>query len=687
MSPSSILIACYLMHIQAVRWVSSITIIRNPIIYPVGHPLHYSRLNSSRLHLSLLLFSILFLVDMVFSGSTMAAVIPGNGERSQDRPNILWLVSEDNSPETISYYGDPAAYTPNIDRLASRGIAFRHAFSNAPVCGVARSTLIAGMHAPATGMHQMRYRIDVPGEIEDLFYPRLLQKAGYYTTNNAKTDYNVTGPHGRFWDDSSDEAHYKNRPEGQAFFAVFNNHDPHESRMFLDVMANDPDTDPDAIQLPPYHPDVPKIRRSWAHYFDLNTRMDAWVGDMMQELEDLGLADNTIVFYYSDHGGVLPRSKRFLYHSGTAVPMIVHFPEKWQHLAPADPGSWMDDIVGFVDLPPTILSLIGAPIPDEYHGRAFLGQSARASDVPVYLYRDRMVQHYDMQRGVFDGEYRYIKNYMPHRPNGQYIHFPFRMQSMQAWYHEWANDRTTPEQSRFWLPQPPEELYHTASDSWEVRNLAHDPEFAGKLMELRKATRDYVLRYGDAGFMPDDMHDPLRGDLTLYEYIRSNDYLLEKLVDIAGMASSRNPEFLPQLKQAMQDPYGPVRFWGALGCLVLGYDAVGMRSSLESLLDDEYASVRVMTAEALGRLGDLDTAIETFSKVLDSELDVELLYAVNALASLDVDEKYHAELLSKLRPLAEDENRIVRGDQEYSRRTATYLVIKWTEDEYPPIFE
>jgi len=175
--------------------------------------------------------------------------------------------------------------------------------------------------------------------------------------------------------------------------------------------------------------------------------------------------------------------------------------------------------------------------------------------------------------------------------------------------------------------------------------------------------------------------------MTLYEYIRSGDYPLERLVDIADVASSRNPEHLPQLKQAMQDSYGPIRFWGALGCLVLGYDAIGMRSSLESLLDDEYASVRVMAAEALGRLGDMDTAIKTLSKVLDNELDEELLYAVNALASLDVDEQYHPELLSKLRPLADDENRNVRGNQEYSRRTATYLLMKWTEDDYPPIFE
>jgi N-sulfoglucosamine sulfohydrolase len=652
-----------------------------------------------RIGAGFMVIAMLFLVDIFFSGCSRAAVLPENNgrdkNRDQDRPNILWLVSEDNSPETIGVYGNPAAYTPHIDRLASGGIVFRHAFSHSPVCAVARSTLLSGMHSPSTGMHQMRSRIVQPPEIEALFYPNLLRKAGYYTTNNSKTDYNLPAPHRRFWDESSDDAHYKNRAEGQPFFAVFNNHDPHESSMFLDVMANDPGADPDLVELPPYHPDIPKIRRSWAHYFDMNTLMDTWVGGKLAELEELGLAENTIVFYYGDHGGVLPRSKRFLYHTGTAVPLVVYFPEKWQHLAPSEPGSWSDELVGFVDFPPTLLSLIGEPIPEQYQGRAFLGPQAKVSKSgidpepeidPVFLYRDRMVQQYDMQRGVFDGEYRYIRNFMPHRPNGQYIHFPFRMQAMQAWYAHWASGKATPEQSLFWLPQPSEELYHTASDPWEVHNLAGDPAYAEKLGELREATRRYKLNYRDAGFIPDDMHQALTGGMTLYEYIRSDAYPLDYLVDLAEKATSRNPEYLPELLWAMQEDYAPARFWGALGCLVLGYDAMAARSGLTFLLDDEFASVRVMAAEALGRMGDMDLAIAALSDVLDSELESELLYAVNALASLDVPEKYHGVLLNKLRPIAYDEERVIRGSFEYSRRTATYLVLKWTEDTYPPIY-
>jgi N-sulfoglucosamine sulfohydrolase len=644
-------------------------------------------------HIPINLFGLLFLAQILFSGCSRATVLPeqagGDTDRNQDRPNILWLVSEDNSPETIGVYGNPAAYTPNIDMLASGGITFRHALAHSPVCAVARSVLLSGMHSPSTGMHQMRSRTaQLPG-VEEFFYPLMLQKAGYYTTNNAKTDYNLPGDHARFWNESSEQAHYRNRAEGQPFFAVFNNHDTHESGMFLDVMTNEPITDPSIVSLPPYHPDTPIMRRSWAHYFDRNRDMDTWVGDKLAELQEYGLAENTIVFYYGDHGGVLPRSKRFLYHTGTAVPMVVYFPEKWQHLAPSEPGSWSDDLVGFVDLPPTLLSLIGEPIPEQYQGRPFLGGEAIVSEsaqAPVYLYRDRMVQQYDMQRGVFDGEYRYIRNFMPHRPNGQYIHYPFRMQSMQEWYRVWASGDATQEQSIFWMPQPPEELFHTASDPWEVQNLAENPAYAHKLQELRERTNQYMLTYRDAGFIPDDMYGALLGNLTLYEYIRTDAYLLEYLIDIAAKASSRNPDYLPELIQAMQNDYAPARFWGALGCIVLGDGAVDARLTLMSLLEDEFASVRVMAAEALGFMGDMDLAIRILSEVLDSEMEHDLLYAVNALASFDVPKQYHQQLLDKLHSIAYDEQRVVRGSFDYSRRTATYLVLKWTQEEYPPIY-
>ena len=612
---------------------------------------------------------------------------PAESDLELERPNILWLVSEDNSPETISVYGDPAAVTPNIDRLAKEGLVYTNAYSNAPVCSVARSVLISGMHAPSLGLHHHRTRIEVPEHIEVLFYPRLLQQAGYYTSNNAKTDYNVPEPHGRYWNESGSEAHYKNRGPGQPFFAVFNNHLSHEGQMFLDVIEKEPETDPAGITLPDYHPDIPEMRRSWAHYYDLNREMDDWVGRMLDELEEAGLSEDTIVMYYSDHGGVLPRSKRSLYHTGTAVPLVVYIPEKWQHLIDQEPGSEVERIVNFVDLPPTLMSLAGVDIPDSYQGHAFLGDKTEPADDTAFLYRDRMDQNFDMQRGVFDGRYRYIRNFMPHRPNGQYHNYPFRMQAMRAWYMEWAKGQTTPVQSRYWLPQEPEELYDRENDPWEVNNLADDPTYAGKLAELRSHMNRHMLQVRDAGLIPFDMFEALSGDQTLYEYTQSTEYPLERLIEIAGKASSRNPALLSELRQAMHDDYAPVRFWGAVGALVLGYEARTVKQDLENLLNDEYVSIRASAAEALGRMNQMDRAVESLREQLNSDRNDELLYSLNALAHLDVEERFHSGLLEKIRPIAGDVNRPVIGDPfEHSRRVAQYLHLKWTEDEYPPYY-
>lgn len=604
-----------------------------------------------------------------------------------DQPNILWLTSEDNSPETISIYGDPAAHTPNIDRLAKQGLVFRNAFSNAPVCSVARSVLISGMHAPSLGLHHHRTRISVPEHIENLFYPHLLRQAGYYTTNNSKTDYNVPEPHERFWDESGNDAHYKNRDPGQPFFAVFNSTQSHEGQLFFDVIEEEPVTDPEQINLPDYHPDVPEIRRSWAHYYDLNRNMDQWVGQMLSELEEYGLSEDTIVMYFSDHGGVLPRSKRSLYHTGTAVALVVYVPEKWQHLIAQEPGSEIERIVNFVDIPPTIMSLVGVDIPEEYQGRAFLGEKTEPADETAFLYRNRMDQSFDMQRGVFDGRYRYIRNYMPHRPNGQFHNYPFRMPAMRAWYRAWEGGETTPVESRYWLPKESEELYDRERDPWEVNNLADDPAYADKRDELRGQLNRYILEFRDAGFIPFDMFEALSDDLTIHDYIQSEEYPLEWLIEIAGLASSHNPTLLPQLRQVMRDEYAPVRYWGALGALVLGYDARPAKSDLINLLNDEYVSVQATAAEALGRMGQMDLAVESLVEQLNSERNDDLLYSLNALAHLDVDEQYHSELLEKIRPIAEEEDRPVMGDRfEHARRIATYLLLKWTGEVYPPHF-
>ena len=248
---------------------------------------------------------------------------------ASDPPNFLWIVSEDNGP-FFGCYGDPFATTPTLDKLATEGVLYENAFANAPVCAPARSTIITGMYPPSMGTQNMRSTYPIPESIK--FFPQYLREAGYYCTNNSKEDYNMPKPEG-VWDESSRKAHYKNRGEGQPFFAIFNVTISHESSIHKSIPNDSLRHDPAEVKLPPYHPDTPEMRHDWAQYYDKVEDMDARMGEILQELEDAGLTDNTIVAYYSDHGGVIARSKRFVYESGTHVPMIWRFPDKYAHLA------------------------------------------------------------------------------------------------------------------------------------------------------------------------------------------------------------------------------------------------------------------------------------------------------------------------------------------------------------------
>jgi N-sulfoglucosamine sulfohydrolase len=281
-----------------------------------------------------------------------------NREKTPELPNILWLVSEDNSP-FAGCYGDSLATTPNMDRLASQGFLYTHAYANAPVCAPARNTIITGIYACSGGNQHMRSQYRKSDTVR--FFPKFLRDAGYYCTNNAKRDYNILDEQTKgIWDESSDTATYLHRKAGQPFFAVFNCGISHESSIHKSIPTDQLRHDPAKMKLPPYHPDTPEMRHDWAQYYDKIQDMDVWIGQKLKELEEAGLADNTIVFYYGDHGGVLGRSKRFVYESGTHVPFIVRIPEKFRHLFPAEKtGSKVDRLVSFVDLAPTLLSIAG----------------------------------------------------------------------------------------------------------------------------------------------------------------------------------------------------------------------------------------------------------------------------------------------------------------------------------------
>lgn len=545
-----------------------------------------------------------------------------------ERPNVLWITSEDNGPY-LGCYGDPLAHTPNLDRLAAQGVRYRHAFANAPVCSTARTTLITGMYASSLGAQHHRSRVRIPAEFK--LYPEHLRAAGYYCSNNSKTDYNLA--EGRqVWNESSARAHYKNRAPGQPFFAVFNLTTSHESQVAPRTNKTSFRVSPEKIVLPPYHPDTPEIRRDWANYYDQLTRMDEQAGALLAELAAAGLEDDTIVFYYSDHGGALPRGKRNLHDSGTRVPLIIRFPKKWARLAPARPGEWVETLVSFVDLPPTLLSLCGVAVPKHYEGRAFLGPAKAAARDSVFLFRGRMDERYDTVRGLRERQFRYLRNYAPHRPWGQHYSYPFQvLPSMRSWWEAFQAGRCDAVQAAYWKPKPAEELYDTAADPFEIRNLAEQPEHAAKLEAMRRALRAEIIATRDTGFIPEGMLQPLAGGRTIYEYAQSAAYPIERIVALADQATARDPAALPALIQALDDPHPVIRYWGATGCLVLQERAAPAKTKLKTLLDDRWADVRVVAAEALGDLGEREAAMAAVSAVVASNNRYEALAGLNTL--------------------------------------------------------
>ncbi len=555
------------------------------------------------------------------------------------RPNILWITSEDNSP-LLGCYGDEQAHTPNLDTLAAEGVRYRNAFANAPVCSAARSTLITGMYACSVGIHNHRSRVRIPDSFEP--YPVYMRQAGYYCTNNSKTDYNFVREKGaKIWDESSGKAHYKNRAPDQPFFAIFNigashegqlGHQTVERRRRQGVLPAKPRIAPQDVKLPPYHPDTPVIRRDWSVYYDNVTLMDKEVGRLLDELDQAGLGDDTIVFYYSDHGGALPRGKRNIHDSGTRVPLIIRFPKKWSRLAPTGRGGWIEDPVSFVDFPPTVFSLMGIDIPRHFQGGAFLGRQATKLRDHAYLFRGRMDERYDTVRAVRDRRYRYVRNYSPHRPWGQQYFYPFRvMPSMGSWYQAYRKGQCNPVQSRYWQAKPSEEFYDIKADPHEVKNLVGDVRCARTLTRMRKDLNDDIVRTRDTGFIPEGMFERLAGDKTLYDYAQSSAYPIERILELANLAVSRDVSALDRLIAACNDKHPVIRYWAATGCLVLQDKAMGAKEKLRALLKDEWPDICVVAAEAISYLGQAKLAVKTLESVIKSEEEYPALAALNAL--------------------------------------------------------
>ncbi len=413
-------------------------------------------------------------------------------------PNILWISCEDISPR-LGCYGDNIAQTPNIDSLAGRGVIYTNVFTSAPVCAPCRSGIITGMYQTSIGTHHMRTshvsdNLPTPYEAVPPHYVKTfteyLRAAGYYCTNNVKTDYQFGLPF-TAWDECSNNAHYKNRPDPEApFFAVFNIEVTHESRNWYEPDS----TDPSSVDVPPYYPDNKTVRKNIARLYDNIALLDIRVGEILKELEDEGLAENTVIFFWSDHGDGLPRAKRWLYDSGTRIPLIIQWPGYIKD------GASNSRLISSVDFGPTVLSVAGVPVPKHMQGRAFLGAQAKPPRGYVFSARDRFDESYDMVRSVRDYKYRYIRNYYPLKPYVLWVKYRNNMPIMQELLRLYAEDKLEGPQ-KFWFSntRPPEELYDCENDPYQINNLADDPEYKDVLKSMSNRLNKWMLNTKDMG--------------------------------------------------------------------------------------------------------------------------------------------------------------------------------------------
>ena len=593
-----------------------------------------------------------------------------------ERPNILWITSEDNGPQ-LGCYGDTYADTPNIDGLAAKGQIYLNAWSNAPVCAPARTTIITGMYPNSLGAQHMRSSVRLPKEF--MLYPQLFKQQGYYTSNNVKEDYNVIKPDG-VWDESSGKAHWRKRKAGQPFFSVFNFVTTHESQ--VRERPHKAIHDATKVKVPPYHPDLREVRQDWAQYYDKLTEMDAQVGEVLAQLRQDNLHESTIVVYYGDHGCGLPRGKRWLYQSGLHVPMIVSVPTRYQHLVGNNykSGGQEARLVSFVDLAPTMLSIIGVRPPVSMQGAPFLGKYAGEPRQYNYGFRDRMDERVDMSRAVRDERYLYIRNFYPQRPQGTYLNYMFQTPTTQKWKEEFDAGRLNEAQAFFWKPKPAEELYDITADPYQINNLAGDASQAKTLERMRGALQDWMLKIRDTGLLPEGEFHARSGDDAPYTMAHDEKrFNAEALFKAADLASRSSAGTLDQLMALRAGPDAGVRYWAANGLLVRACDQatsneqrVELVKAARGMLSDTSPYVRALAAETVARFGetnDRSTAIKALVDLSNADRH-NLFVAVTALNSLDWAQPTKAEIGDGLKGLAKSDKRVGPRYQNYLPRLA-----------------
>lgn len=546
-------------------------------------------------------------------------LVTTSGLAQDPKPNVLFLVIEDTSPYLFPAYGNESITTPNIDWLADNGVVFDNAFANAPYCSPARSTLISGTQATVYGNDIHR-----KGHVqrEQYFLVKNLTDSGYFTVNNHKTDYNTTGKttkaiEAQTWSMNGREATF-NHPdrENRPFFGQFNNISTHMSRMTTITVDNrlKCKVNADSVKLPPHVPDLPEMRADYALHLEGVQDIDKWVGVFIEDLKSRTLLDNTLIFFFSDHGGCLPRGKAFPYDTGHRVPLIVYAPEKYRHLLPAKKGSRTDRMVSFDDFVPTVMSIAGLETPGYVTGKAFMGKFEASPRKYVHTFRTNSAGHFDTSRGVYDKDFQYIKYYTPHKRHALTQTFQWQMPAQLAWDEHYMSGKASPEYSIYYEPHPVEVLYDLSQDPWELNNVAGNPRYQAELKELRAVNENYIREEKDLGFLSWEKRTELaEKGVDAYTWVRDTDYPLEDLIALAEEVSNGHIASLPLFEEHLENERPSFRFWAISGILNLAHkdELKSIPNAVYGLMSDkEFRDISPLAAEVLVRMGESEKGLD-----------------------------------------------------------------------------
>lgn len=574
-------------------------------------------------------------------------LLVSDGINAQERPNIVWILSEDNSMHYLRLYGSPLGETPQIESLAREGITFDHAFSCSPVCSVARTTLMTGMLAPRIGFQYHRKITPATLPAGSSMFPVYLRKAGYYCTNRAKTDYNVKVKD--VWNETSRKASWKNRPTPETpFFHMQSTAVSHEGSLHFNRQAMQRGgltTKPGDVTLFPYHPDTPTFRYTAARYYDRMHAIDQQVSQIVKQLKADDLFENTIIFYFGDHGGVLPRSKGYIYESGLHVPLVIRAPKKWQHLINLKAGSRQPGFVSFIDFGPTVLNLAGVTVPRSMDGKAFLGPGVADLDKrdQTFGYADRFDEKYELCRSIRKGKYKYIRNYECYYPDSLQNNYRYRMLAFSEWRNLYKEGNLNQQQSQFFQAKPAELLFDLEADPHEVRNLALNPKLRPVLLDLRRRLQEKVTSINDLSFYPENQMI----DQALADGARFGE---EHGIEIAGLVETADLALLsffaakPKLSAALQDKNPRVRFWAVTACSCFGVKAQSLANQVKPLLDDPDDMVRVRAAEFLAIVRQADPRPTLYDVLATNASNAAAAITMNTLVFLRDHHQYDFEV-------------------------------------------